>query len=217
MEEHMKKKVTAISIVAIVSLFLVVLLITLRKNPSETKSPLGQEKTGEKDVLSDTSSKLQSYQDPSGFQFSFPEGIVIQPEKNLDQSTYAKLTLSSPNKEGTMQLNVASTQFSSADDWLKTNKDLVKTVKVTDIKIADIQGKQIETKDKIVTVFVDTQTLFEFTTESRKNLPYWKNANDIIVASFSFALPSDENVTNEQNLDTGSESDVTFEGEEIVE
>lgn len=218
MKVHMKKKVIMISVVAAISLLLVVLLITLNKNPSETKSPLGEERIDEKGVLSETSSKLQSYQDPSGFQFSFPEGIIVQPEKNLDQSTYARLTLSSSTEEGTLKLSVTSTQYSSGDDWLKGNKNLINAAKVTDIQIADIKGKQIETSNKVTTVFVDTQTLFEFTVESRKNLPYWKNVNATIVSSFSFTLPSDENVTSgEQNPDTSGESDVIFEGEEIVE
>lgn len=157
-----------------------------------------------------SSQAVQEYSDPAGFKFSYPDSASVAPKKTTDDNTYSSLEIASSSTAGKITIDAVSSDLLTLDDMI------VSKTGVTDVKLADLTAKQYTEKGNLVTLALDEGVLFTITTSSGGNVDYWKEVNNKIISTFTFALPE----TTQVQSDTPSESDdsdISFEGEEVIE
>ena len=153
-------------------------------------------------------SKLQTFTDPSGFSFSYPETVMVAQAKANPELDYAKLEISSATHPGSVSILATTSSLQSIASWKKGEK-------LTTLKLADLDARQYDTGSELITGAVDQGVLFTITTSYKTDKTFWQGVHSGIVASFAFAPPpsSGSNSVSVQ----GGEGDVIFEGEEVVE
>ena len=83
------------------------------------------------------------------------------------------------------------------------------------IKLADLEAKQYEKNDKVITVAYDTGVLFTITTELKATRETMLDLNETILTTFAFAPPESTDASSQSS--GAGEEEVFFEGEEIIE
>lgn len=190
--------------VIILTLATIGLVIFSSKKKQNNVSPI-PEKTSLEKSNSTESSKLKEYKDPSGFQFMYPENLVIKTIDRNDQSIISDLNIGSPGKNGNITIEVSESQIKSYSEWLKKNKEASPSGNVKNIKFADLDAKQFKMDDKVITLAFDVNTQFKITLDPKNNDEFWKKINDNLISSLKFSQPENQN------------GDVVFEGEETIE
>lgn len=155
------------------------------------------------------SKTTQEYVDPAGFAFVYPDDLTLEKKQTTDSAVYADLVLRGKITDGMASFTVKDTEYTSVDAYVKANN----LNKATDIKIGDLNAKEIESKESIQTIAVDKNILFVFKTIG-KDKDYWKSVANTIKSSFIFVSPT---VAATSTGDAVFEDSVQFEGEEIVE
>ncbi|MEK7177523.1 MAG: hypothetical protein AAB705_01710, partial [Patescibacteria group bacterium] len=144
--------------------------------------------------------KLKTYTNPSGFSFQYPKSLLLTEKKVTDQSIYAWVELTDPQKKGVIIIKLESSDLTKIDDRVTAGK-------IKKIKLADLDGREFIDGNLITTLALDQGgVLITITTDSL--LPAYQQ----IVSSFIFTQPT-QAVSNT----TGDEGDIVFEGEEVVE
>lgn len=203
----MSKKLL-LPLIGLITLTVIVVVFISIQN-KKTVSPLGENRPT---PTQSKSAPKKEYIDPSGFKFKYPTGVFIKEKEFEDNSVYSWIELTSPKIPGGIEINVADSSFTNLDDLLADKKNL----RIKPIKLADVDGRQYELKNQLITVALDQGVLFTFTVDYQKNEDYWLSVNKTIVDSFVFQLPeSTDNSTG--SSDTSSQEDVIFEGEEVIE
>ncbi|MBI2599969.1 hypothetical protein HYW43_03550 [Candidatus Daviesbacteria bacterium] len=157
------------------------------------------------------SETLKTYNDPSGFAFDYPDNISLNKSDAEDNRTYADIQLSSKDINGNLTIKITDSSFTLLDDWVKVNKGTTKD-EPKEVKLGNLKAIEIKNSDKLLLGALDSGVLF--TIEMPKiEEDFWNKVYTKVLANFSFVSPS---------TDTGSEgsndtSDVSFEGEEVVE
>ncbi len=157
-----------------------------------------------------SSQAVQEYSDPAGFKFSYPDSASVSPKNTTDDTTYSSLTVTSTSTAGKITIDAVSSDLLTLDDMLASKTG------VTDLKLADLAAKQYTEKGNLITLALDEGVLFTITTSSGGNVDYWKEVNNKIISSFAFALPEATQVQSDTSSES-AESDISFEGEEIIE
>lgn len=176
-----------------------ILISTKQKNPlSNPKSNLIK-KTLEKTTPSET---YIEYTDPAGFNFSYPDNLSISKAEIEDPSTYTDLEIFSKDVNGSLNLKIADSNFASLDDWLKANQIPPSTL-TKEANLGDLKALEVKTADRLLLGSLDEGVLFTI------ELPlieedFWMKVYNRLLTAFTFVSPY-------------SSTDVTFEGEEIVE
>src|SRR3989344_5230329 len=178
------------------------------KKSSKLQSPISQNSPTQKISPKKTVNKAKEYIDPAGFKFSYPENLKLEVIDKKDPAYYSSLRFKSPSSEGLLTIEATATKYSSLEDWIKNNKEIIGNSK--DIKLADLNAKEISSEGKKIIVAVDLETLFTITaTYDAVDQEFWKTATDTIVSSFTFELPQTPLETTDSES-TGE--DVVFEG-----
>lgn len=157
-----------------------------------------------------TSQTVKEYSDPAGFKFSYPDSASVSPKNTTDDNTYSSLEITSTSTAGKITIEAVSSDLLALDDMLASKTG------VTNLKLADLTAKQYAEKGNLITLALDEGVLFTITTSSGGNVDYWNEVNSKIISSFTFALPE----TTQVQSDTPSQSDdsdISFEGEEVIE
>lgn len=158
------------------------------------------------------SKTLKEYQDPAGFSFEYSDNLSITNNEIEDNSTYASLQLTSNDVSGNLSLTIVDSKYKTIEDWLKANKEAT-IGNPKEVKLGNLKAYEIKTNDRLLTAAIDQGILFTIEMPLVEE-GFWTKVYNQISTSFSFGLP--ENTTSSTN--TGySNSDITFEGEEVVE
>mgnify|MGYP001574455750 FL=1 len=191
------KKVLTIILGGFLLALVVIFLTQKPKNPtSPNKGVMNNAPT----TNITTPTKLKTYTNPSGFSFRYPESFFLTEKKVTDQSIYAWVELTDPQKKGVIIIKLESSDLTKIDDRVTARK-------IKKIKLADLDGREFIDGNLITTLALDQGgVLITITTDSL--LPAYQQ----IVSSFIFAQPT-QAVSNT----TGDEGDIVFEGEEVVE
>ncbi len=151
----------------------------------------------------------KEYKDPSGFSFNYPVSLKVIPQSTNDQDIYSFLKLESGKIKGSISIKLSNTQLTSVDEYFKSVR--LAGEKGVDVKLGDLQAKQITTKDKIITVAVDDSTLHLIEVNPQENKEFWVNANKKIIESFAFVPPSTAPVGPNSGPDTSSDIEEVIE------
>lgn len=179
--------------------------------PADKKIDL-QNSSNEKQSLSlnqknEPSTAFIDYSDPAGFAFSYPDNVSIT--KNEAEDAYADLELFSKDVSGSLSLTITDSKFKNLDEWVKN------TASSTDISrevtLGTLKAKEIKSNDRIFLAALDQGILFNIELP-RIEEAFWTKVYEKLLSSFSFVSPE----TATTSGSSGS-SDVSFEGEEVVE
>lgn len=157
------------------------------------------------------SQETKEYKDPAGFSFELPDDVQASASSSLDNFTYADLALTSKVATGSITFKVTDTKLISMDAWLRSREASLGAIK--DVKLGELPSKEIKQKNTITTGAIDQKILFELRVLPEKKQDYWKQVYKTILDTFSFVNPQ----ASETSSSGGFESDVVYEGEEIIE
>lgn len=149
------------------------------------------------------------YTDPSGFSFSYPDNLSIEKSDIEDPNVYADLQIFSKDVNGSIKIKIEDTKLKSLDEWIKLSI-LGKTVPI-DKKLGNLEGKEIKTSDRLMLGALDQKILFTIEVPLVEE-KFWMKVYEKILSEFTFVSPEAQSSSG-----SISESDVTFEGEEVVE
>lgn len=190
-----KKIAAALSLVLIVA----VALFFSNRPKDQLSSPFINQP---KEII--PSETLIEYTDPAGFSFSYPDNLSLEKNEEADEGTYADIQLSSKQVSGSLNLKISDSKFASIDEWVKLNQGTKR-----EVKLGNLNATEIKTNDRLLLGALDQGVLFTIELPLLEE-DFWMQVYNKILAGFSFAPPSEENVSL-------SSDDVIFEGEEVVE
>ncbi len=203
--ELVNKKTIFLAVLTTI-LIIAIVKIALFSSPSRSPSAsLNNQAAVFKPTLSET---LKAYSDPSGFTFNYPDNLSLTNNEVTDAS-YAEVQLSAKGVEGSLILKVTDSKFLSTDQWVKSIKDLEGQPK--EVKLGSLRALEIKTAGKIKLASVDQGVTFSIDLSNSQN-DFWMKAYNKILAEFTFAQPAQDSVSS-----SDGSSDVSFEGEEVVE
>lgn len=154
------------------------------------------------------------YTDPAGFTFSYPDNLSITNNnsgENADPDAYADLQIFSRAKSGSLSLKIADTSLKTTEEWLK-EMNISESNVPTSKKLGDLDAIEVKTSDRIMLAALDQGILFTVEMPLIEQ-QFWNPVYDKALTTFTFAQPE---VVVAQGS-TGSEGEVIFEGEEVVE
>lgn len=152
------------------------------------------------------SNTFKEYQDPSGFAFNYPDNLSIT-KKDLEESDYANIELSSKEVNGSLNLRISDSKFKSLDDWLKQNQGSAKN-NPKELKLGELKALELQHDDRLLLGALDKGVLFSIEMPLVEK-DFWMVVYNKLLADFSFA--------SAQTSEGDSAQEITFEGEEVVE
>lgn len=174
-------------------------------NPARKKSPISPvgQLSGTKETK--PSETLKEYTDPSGFTLSYPDNLSLVKNEVADTNTYTDIQLTSKEVSGSLNLKISDSKFSTLDDWLKLSKGTSK-----EVKLGSLKGMEVVTNDRLLLGALDQGIFFSIEMPLVEK-DFWMKVYNKVLTSFSFAPPEAASSTG------ASASDITFEGEEVVD
>lgn len=180
-------------------------------NPTGQRNPLSVSPTGQQNATKETvpSETLKQYSDPSGFTLSYPDNLSLVKNDSADANTYADIQLTSKEVNGSLNLKISDSKFSTIDEWLKLNK-ITSAETPKEVKLGNLKGLEVKTNDRLLLGALDNGVFFNIEVPLVEK-DFWMKVYNKVLTTFSFASPEAANSTN------ASAADVSFEGEEVVE
>lgn len=147
------------------------------------------------------SPQLKIYTNSSGFSFEYPKSLLLTEKKITDQSIYAWVELTDPQKKGVISIKLEGSDLTKIDNRVGVGK-------IKKVKLADLEAREFTEKNRTTTVALDQGgVLITITTDSL--LPAYQQ----IISSFIFIQPTQASPATSED---GS-GDIVFEGEEVIE
>lgn len=172
-----------------------------KQKNSSNQSPIVQQQAVKNIQPSET---LIDYNDPSGFSLSYPDNLSRVKNDITDDSTYTDIQLTSKDVSGSLNLKITDSKFTTLDDWLKLNKGTAK-----ETQLGSLKAMEVITTDRLLLGALDKGVFFTIEIPLIEK-DFWMKVYSKVLTSFSFSSPQ------AQSADT-STSDVSFEGEEVIE
>ncbi|MBI2315422.1 hypothetical protein HYU93_05220 [Candidatus Daviesbacteria bacterium] len=201
----MKKKIL-LGICSVAGVVAVILILNPTQQKNTLSNPLTAQLQKPKEAV--PSENLKEYQDPSGFSFNYPDNLSIVKNDLEDNSTYADLQLTSKEISGSLSIKIVDSKFKTLDDWLKLNQGAA-TQKPKEVTLGNLKASEIKLSDRLLLGALDQGILFTIEMPLLEE-EFWLKVYNKLLEGFTFALPE----TTTQDTDN---SDVSFEGEEVVE
>ena len=199
-------------ILAIVLLSIVTVIITLLSNrpKNSLSSPQSLTLVKQSKIVQPSETSID-YTDPSGFSFSYPDNLSIA-KNEVDNNSYADLILSSKEVNGSLNLKISDSKFKSLEEWVKLNeKATVGTPR--DVTLGKLKAVEIVTTDRLLLGSLDQGIFFDIEIPLVEK-EFWMKVKDKITTNFSFVSST---TATSGSTAVSSESDVSFEGEEVVQ
>jgi len=189
--------------ILIIGGFLVALIITvfLTQKPKAPISPAKDIINNAPTTDSSLPAQLKTYTNPSGFSFQYPKSLLLTEKKINDQSIYAWVELTDPQKKGSISIKLERSDLAKIDDWVGAGK-------MKKVKLADLEGREFASGNKITTLALDQGGILISITNDLSLLAYQQ-----IVSSFIFIQPPQTTTNTSEN----GGGDIIFEGEEVIQ
>lgn len=161
-------------------------------------------------VVETTPSKtLKEYSDPAGFSFNYPDNLSIVSNEPKSERVYSDVSLSAKGLTGQLKIEISDSSFKTLADWVKANATDKASQK--DAMLGTLKAIEILTSDRILLGSLDQGVLFTIDVPLSEKKDFWTEVYSQVIKDFSFVTPA-------ANTGSGvsSVSDVTFEGEEVV-
>lgn len=155
------------------------------------------------------SETLKEYSDQTGFTISYPDNLSIESKEIEDNSTYADIQLNSKDVSGSIRLTIADTKLTSIDEWVKKNAT---SQTPTETKLGSLNAKEIKFSDRLLLVALDQGILFTIEMPLVEQ-DFWSKVYSQIIKDFTFTSPTADTKSGQAE----PTSDISFEGEEVVE
>lgn len=199
-------KKTAILLILTLGIIAVVVKFVFFSPKSYLKTPqISLEKTK---IKIEPSKTLKSYTDPSGFTFNYPDNLSLINNEATSSSTYTDINLIQKDINGSLNLKIVDTKFKSLDEWLKSTS----SQNSKEVKLGNLKALEVTNNDKILVAALDSGVLFTLEVPFADQKDFWMNVYSKVSEGFSFASPSANTAPQVDNS-----SDVSFEGEEVVQ
>lgn len=209
----MNKKVILLLVAAAVIIGILILK-PFQKNLSSTSN------VAELKASEITPSKtLKTYTDPSGFSFSYPDNLSLLNNELKDEGSYAELQLTASGVAGSLVLKIADSKLTSIDEWVKSNKntypdpDLIGAEAPKEAKLGNLKTLELKNNDKLLLGALDQGILFTIEIPIGEKKDFWMEVLNTVAGEFTFAPPAADGAATGNS----SSTDVTFDGEEVVE
>ncbi|OGK12478.1 hypothetical protein A3C98_02585 [Candidatus Roizmanbacteria bacterium RIFCSPHIGHO2_02_FULL_37_15] len=207
----MIKKISFLAGIIITIAIFFILLLKITKKDS-LKYPVKEEKKATQTKIEKLSDDLKEYLDQAGFKFKYPDNFSVA-IMETGEEIFSSLVVASDELKGKTTIVVESTTAKSLDELLGQKK--IVSDKLQKISLADIEARQYEKDNSLITVAYDTGAFFTITTELIPARETMLKLHKTIITSFAFQLPEETSV--ETNSQSTGENDVIFEGEEVIE
>lgn len=155
------------------------------------------------------SKTLKEYSDPAGFSFNYPDNLSIVSNEPKTERVYSDVNLSAKGLTGQLKIEISDSNFKTLADWVKANT--VDTATQKEVMLGTLKATQISTSDRILLGALDQGILFTIDVPLAEKKDFWSEVYTQIIKDFSFVAP-----TANTGAGVSSVSDVTFEGEEVV-
>ena len=206
-----KKKVVVILIILAVIGAFVFIFKSLGNRPAPSPE---QDLTQDKPTLS---KKLKTFTDSSGFKFSYADNLQLTTIETKGPDIYSKLEIVSEDLEGSINITVSQTDLKPFEQWKKASEITLKDSEVKKIKLGDLTAQQFVSDGKTVTVSLDQGVLFTISVTPEDDKNFWKEAYEAVVKTFSLTPPPANAVPEDSSGGSAGDSDIIFEGEEVIE
>ena len=168
-----------------IGLFILLVVVIVSKSlffkTNKTISPLGQ--TGNTTQTPQFTFTWTEWKDPAGFAFSYPEDVKIDNHPD-DETLYAFLTLTAPDKKGKIDITVADSLYADIKEWLAKD-ELVKSGRALETKIASVSGEKVALdKGHVVVSFIDADQVIYVIDAQTEGETYWQLVLTKIVDTF---------------------------------
>ena len=160
------------------------------------------------------SQTAKTYTDNSGFTFQYPDDVILKKKDTNDQSTYANVEITSSVAGGKLSLIVSDTKILSTYDWVAKNASAPAAI-AKDVKLGDIQAREITIGDSLTTVAIDKGILFTIKVDPQGEKDYWSSVYNTIFSSFSFVSSASDVAAPASSSSDQSVGDVTLEEETV--
>lgn len=176
----------------------------------DLKSPISLNQKSAEITVSKT---LKNYADPSGFSFNYPDNLSILNNELKPDSSYAELQLTASSISGSLVLKIEDTKLKSLDAWAKAST-ATSSAAPKEVMLGTLKAQEVEKDGKLTLGALDQGILFTIEIPISENKEFWTETLNIVIADFSFAQPQAQEASQDT---TSSASDVSFDGEEVVE
>lgn len=184
------------------------LVFAPRKTPLTTSST---NKVAQK-AEATPSKTLKTYTDPSGFSFNYPDNLSLTKNEINSPTTYADIQLTSKDVEGSLNLKISDSKFASTEEWVKANQFTISQTP-NEVKLGDLKAVEVTTGNKLLLGALDSGVLFTIETSLGERKDFWMSVYKSVLTDFSFVQPAKDTAASQG----ASSSDVSFEGEDVVE
>ncbi len=175
-------------------------------------SPLQQNISVETKKMPSLTTK--TYIDDAGFQFDYPDDLIVAKKESTNSAVYTDISVSSQKVAGKLSFVIEDTKLTTLDDWV--SKNIVGTTSVEkSVSLSNIQAKVITQNDKTIIVAIDQKVLFKLEVSPEGENDYWNSAFSTVLSNFSFSAPQAAAVSSDIGGSSGEE-DVVLE-EDIIE
>lgn len=152
------------------------------------------------------------YTDPAGFGFSYPDNLSITKAEIEDPNVYTDLQIYSKDVSGSIKLKISDTKIATLSAWLKEN-GIAKSNTPQEKKLGNLKAWEVKINDRLMLGALDQGVLFTVEVP-RVEEDFWMKVYEKLITGFAFVAPEPATTTT---TSASSDSDVIFEGEEVVE
>lgn len=152
----------------------------------------------------------------AGFQFDYPEDIVVEKKESTSSASYSSIELTSKSVSGVIKFEVEDTKAKSIKEWIsQTMFPEVGALEIKETKLGSLIAREFVLSNRITIIAIDQGILFRLDVFPEKEKSYWEKVYNTFLSSFSFSAPQGAPAAS---VDTSSVSadDVVVE-EDIVE
>jgi len=126
-----------------------------------------------------------SYEDWSGFRFSYPDILTVKEVELDNPGIYSSLEISGTDGKK-LTIRVADTQIANLIDWQKTFNQQNSVRKIDQTTLADLPALKLQygAPEMMLTVAIDSGIIYQI--ESLADDGFWNRTHADLVASFQF-------------------------------
>lgn len=134
------------------------------------------------------SQTTKTYTDEAGFQFDYPDDLIVNKKESTNSAIYSNIELTSRQAAGSLAFLVEDTKEKTIDLWVKKNISLTPSA-TKEVSLGSLSAEEIIINGNFLTVAIDQGILFRLDVSSQEENKYWQSVYNTVLFSFSFAAP----------------------------
>ncbi len=131
-----------------------------------------------------SAAKLLTWDDPAGFTFSYPEGVLIN-KHDEDKDNYAHVELTNKDHQGSLIVWAKDTTSADVTAWVRTEKQFTGATAIDTTLGSQAAKKIVLPPNKLIVGTIYDELLFTIDA-TLDDKAYWSQVQDAIANSFTF-------------------------------